>query len=340
VAVALKTSVPSRFADAGQRSKLRRLKQPAWIGPMLATLTDDHFSDPAWIYERKIDGVRCLAFRSGSRIRLMSRNQHDISSTYPELVTALARQSSTDFIVDGEVVALEGEATSFSRLQARLGVRNPAPALVASTPVHFYVFDVLHLDGYATTALTQLARKQLLRRALQFRNPLRYTEHRAEQGERFLQEACRQGWEGLIAKRADAPYASKRSRDWLKFKCLARQELVIGGYTDPQGARREFGALLVGYHERGRLRYAGKVGTGYDERTLETLGAKLRRLARKTCPFDTTPKEATAHWVQPELVGEFGFTEWTGSGKLRHPSFYGLRTDKDAREVRRERPRG
>ena len=306
---------------------------------MLATLSAKHFSDPEWIFERKLDGVRCLAYRQGDRVRLMSRNGLDIGGAYPELLHALARERSNDFIADGEIVAFDGKATSFSRLQKRHGVRLPDGSLVASTPVFLYLFDILHLDGFSTTSLSQLARKKLLKDALHFRDPIRYTAHRARHGEKFLAEACRQGWEGLIAKKAAAPYVHKRSRDWLKFKCVAGQELVIGGYTDPQGARSGFGALLVGHYERGALRYAGKVGTGFDHETLRKLSAKFRRIARTTCPFDPAPRLPGAHWVAPELVGEFGFTEWTSDGKLRHPRFLGLRTDKKASSVRRERPK-
>jgi bifunctional non-homologous end joining protein LigD len=326
----------SALAPEEQR-RLRRSRPPRTIVPMLATLTDRHFSDPGWIFERKLDGVRCLAFRSGERVRIVSRNALDMTATWPEITAALAKQPCGDFVVDGEIVAFDGKATSFSRLQGRLGVRNPGREVIAAVPVELYVFDVLHADGYDTTALSQLARKQLLSKLLRFGRNIRYTEHRAEHGLEFLDAACSAGWEGLIAKKADAPYVSQRSRNWLKFKCEAGQELVIGGYTDPQGARSGFGALLVGYYDRGKLHYAGKVGTGYSHEMLRTLSQKLRRLARPTCPFATTPRERGAHWVEPELVGEFGFTEWTADGKLRHPRFFGLRADKKATSVRRER---
>jgi len=328
-----------RAVPAAERSRLRRQSQPRRLAPMLATLTAKHFSDPGWIFERKLDGVRCVALRRSNHVRLLSRNGLEIGAAYPELVHALARERCDDFIVDGEVVAFDGKQTSFSQLQRRVGVRDPDSRLVAATPVYLYLFDVLHVDGWRTTALSQLARKDLLRRMLRYRDPVRYTEHRAQHGERFLAEACREGWEGLIAKKADAPYVHKRSRCWLKFKCVAGQELVIAGYTDPQGSREGFGALLVGYYERGALRYAGKVGTGFDHETLARLTAKFRRLSRSTCPFDEVPREPRAHWVSPELVGEFGFTEWTRDGKLRHPRFLGLRADKKASSVRREAPK-
>src|SRR6185369_10281425 len=208
-----------RAVPAAERSRLRRQSQPRRLAPMLATLTAKHFSDPGWIFERKLDGVRCVALRRSNHVRLLSRNGLEIGAAYPELVHALARERCDDFIVDGEVVAFDGKQTSFSQLQRRVGVRDPDSRLVAATPVYLYLFDVLHVDGWRTTALSQLARKDLLRRMLRYRDPVRYTEHRAQHGERFLAEACREGWEGLIAKKADAPYVHKRSRCWLKFKC-------------------------------------------------------------------------------------------------------------------------
>jgi bifunctional non-homologous end joining protein LigD len=305
---------------------------------MLATLTHDTFSDPGWIYERKLDGVRCLVFRQGRQVRLVSRNRKAMNDTYPELVEALSAQACSDFVADGEIVAFEGNRTSFSRLQGRLGLQDPEEARRSGIAVYLYLFDLLHLEGHDVTPLPLRDRKRLLKRALDFEGRLRFTPHRVEQGQAFLEEACEKGWEGVIAKRADAPYRHSRSRDWLKFKCVNRQELVIGGYTDPKGSRVGFGALLVGYYERGELRYAGKVGTGYDDETLEALGSRLERLERESAPFESTPREKGVHWVRPELVGEFGFTEWTEDGKLRHPRFVGLRNDKDPKEVRRERP--
>jgi bifunctional non-homologous end joining protein LigD len=204
--------------------------------------------------------------------------------------------------------------------------------------VYLYLFDLLHLEGRDTTSLALRDRKRLLKRTLSFEGHIRFTPHRARSGERFLEEACRKGWEGLIAKRAGAPYRHHRSRDWLKLKCGNRQELVIGGYTDPQGSRTGFGALLVGYYEGGKLRYAGKVGTGYDDALLRELGARLARMERRTSPFASAPRVKGVHWVSPRLVGEVGFTEWTREGRLRHPRFLGLRSDKSARQVRRERP--
>jgi DNA ligase D-like protein (predicted ligase) len=308
---------------------------------MLATLTKRRFSDPQWIFERKLDGERCLAFRSAAGTRLLSRNRLELNGHYPEVVAALEAQRSSDFIVDGEIVAFEKGETSFARLQRRMQVRAPTEALRRQVAVFFYVFDILHLDGHDTTAVPLRYRKSLLRSALKFsnRHALRFAVHRNEEGEAFYEVACRKGWEGLIAKRADAPYVHGRSKEWLKFKCGLEQEFVIGGYTDPQGSRFGFGALLVGYHEGSRLRYAGKVGTGFDRRMLDDLTARLRRLERPSPPFsDPGTRRKGVHWVKPELVAQVAFSEWTVDGKLRHPRFIGLRRDKPAREVVRERP--
>ncbi len=320
-----------------QRESIRAREQPAWTAPMLATLTHDTFSDPEWLYERKLDGVRCLTFRSGRKVRLLSRNRKEMNDTYPELVRDLGRERCDDFVVDGEIVAFEGNRTSFSRLQQRLGIHDPDEARRSRVAVYLYLFDVLHLAGHDVTKLPLRDRKRLLKRALHFEEHLRFTPHRVGAGEAYLEEACDKGWEGLIAKRASSPYRHSRSRDWLKFKCGNRQEFVIGGYTDPKGSRVGFGALLVGTYEKEALRYAGRVGTGYDDALLEKLGARLRSLERETCPFAERPRVKGVHWVRPALVGEVGFTEWTGDGKLRHPRFLGLRPDKSPKQVKRER---
>ena len=244
---------------------------------MRAVLTKERFSDPAWIYERKLDGIRCVAIRDGGRVRLLSRNDLSLDGRFPEIVEALAAERAQRFAVDGEVVAFEGAQTSFARLAAR-GHR--------PVKVFYYVFDLLALDGRDVRELPLRERKGLLRDALSFEGPVRWTPYRNEKGEELFAEACRKGWEGLIAKRADSPYAATRSRDWLKFKCEQGQELVIGGYTAPRGSRTEFGALLLGHFDAGRLRYAGKVGTGFDQETLREIGGRLRALERDDPPFD------------------------------------------------------
>jgi bifunctional non-homologous end joining protein LigD len=320
------------------RQRLHPREQPEWTAPMLAVLSDRRFSDPAWIFERKLDGERCLAFRRGGRLRLLSRTRQPLNDAYPELVDPLGSQASDDFIVDGEIVAFEGSRTSFERLQQRIQLRDPEATRRSGVPVFYYLFDILHLDGHDTDALELRDRKALLRNALSYGDPLRFLPHRNTQGEALYQDACRKGWEGLIAKRADAPYQHRRSDDWLKLKCVNEQEFVIGGWTDPTGSRVGLGALLVGYYDGGELRYAGKVGTGYSQAVLRDLRSRLDRLERVQPPFrqDGLPRSGV-HWVRPELVAQIGFTEVTREGKLRHPRFLGLRDDKRPRDVVLER---
>jgi bifunctional non-homologous end joining protein LigD len=298
---------------------------------MKAVLADEPFSDPGWIFERKLDGIRCLAHRTGEGVSLLSRTDRSMNAEYPGVVEALDAEPRQDFVVDGELVAFgPGGVTSFSRLQRRGRER---------MALFFYVFDILRLDGDDVRPLPLRERKRLLRGALRFHGPVRFTPHRNEHGEKLFREACARGLEGLVAKRADSPYRSSRSRDWLKLKCHAEQELVIGGFTAPQGSRTDFGALLVGHYDDGRLVYAGKVGTGFGQDTLRTLGARLRELERDESPFDHVhPIPRGTHWAEPELVAQIGFSEWTRDGRLRHPRYLGLRDDKPARDVVRERP--
>ncbi|MFF9572683.1 non-homologous end-joining DNA ligase [Streptomyces sp. NPDC014685] len=322
------------------RTALRAAAQPRTVRPMLATLTKDYFSDPGWLFERKLDGERCLGFRDGDGARLASRSGEDLTDTYPEVAGALAGQGCDDFVIDGEMVAFTGTRTSFARLQQRMGIHDADKARRSAVAVTCYAFDLLHLDGHDLTSLPLRTRKALLRHTLAFRAPLRFTNHRNATGEAYLRQACGWGWEGLIAKRADSRYVPRRSADWLKFKCGQGQELVIGGFTEPAGSRTGFGALLVGYYEGDRLRYAGKVGTGYDRRTLAGLRERLDALECERQPFTGgTVRERGVHRVRPELVAEIVFTEWTDDGKLRHPRYVGLRTDKPAEQVVRERPK-
>jgi bifunctional non-homologous end joining protein LigD len=298
---------------------------------MKAVLSDEPFSDPNWIFERKLDGIRCIAHLDRSGLRLLSRTDREMSGQFPELAGALAAEPCSDFVVDGEVVALDSRGvTSFPRLQRRGKER---------VPVLLYLFDMMRHEGTDLRDLPLRERKSRLRRALRFEDPIRFTVHRNEAGEQLFEEACRKGLEGVIAKRADSPYRATRSRDWLKLKCHAEQELVIGGYTAPQGSRTDFGALLVGYFEGDSLRYAGKVGTGFGRSTLAELGAKLRELETDESPFaEVRPVPRGTHWVKPELVAQIAFAEWTRDGRLRHPRYLGLRDDKPAREVVREEP--
>ena len=315
-------------------------RMPSWVEPQLATLTHERFSDPNWIFERKLDGERCLVFAGPDGVRLMTRNKKDITSTFPEIAEAFEQQRHGDFVADGEIVAFDGAQTRFGRLQQRLGVRHPSEESLRSVPAYMYVFDVLFEDGKDLRKRPLLERKDRLARLLEFRDPLRFTEHRTGNGEAYWEQACRDGWEGLIAKRADAPYHGGRGRDWLKFKCENAQEFVIGGWTDPQRSRVGLGALLLGYYNPdGDLVYAGKVGTGFSNDMLRDLHAKLARMERDRTPFGggSPPRPRGVHWAAPRLVGQVAFTEWTTDGQLRHPRFEGLRDDKEPRDVVRER---
>ncbi len=321
---------------AEQRAKVRESGWPGWFSPMLAKLTDERFSRGGWLFEPKLDGERCLVHCRDSRIELFSRNHKPLNSKYPEIVEAFDGEQAESLIVDGEVVALVDGVSSFAALQQRMQIQHPSTELQRRVPVWFYAFDLLYLDGYDLRKLPLRYRRRLLENSLAFRNALRLTECRERDGEAYYEEACERHWEGVIAKDAGSVYVSDRSRYWLKFKCVNEAEFVIGGYTDPAGRRIGFGALLVGYYERGKLKYAGKVGTGYDAETLERLGQRLAVLRSGRSPFeeDGLPR-AHVHWVTPKLVAQIGFAEWTSEGKLRHPRFLGLREDKAAEEVTR-----
>jgi bifunctional non-homologous end joining protein LigD len=321
-----------------ERERLGKGPLPAWMDPMLATLTDRRISDEGWLFERKLDGERCLVFKDGDTVLLLSRTRQRLNDTYPELEGALQNIAPCQCILDGEIVAFEGRRTRFSRLQQRLQIRSRREARKSSVAVFLYLFDLLYLDGYDLTGVSLRHRKSVLKRLIEFRAPLRYTIHRNGNGGAFFREACEKGWEGIIAKRAGGRYVHRRSTDWLKFKCIRQQEFVIGGYTEPGGSRIGFGALLLGYYEGDDLVYAGKVGTGFDDEMLRDLGEQLALRERKTSPFAKKTLDKGEHGVSPDLVGEVAFTEWTEDGKLRHPRFLGLRRDKPAKEVVRERP--
>jgi bifunctional non-homologous end joining protein LigD len=306
-----------------------RAAMPTVPEPMLATLTEERFSDKEWVFEKKWDGIRCVGFRDAKgNVALRSRNDLAMNDRFPTVAEAVRSQLETSAVLDGEVVAFRGKHSSFEELQQH------------GTKVFYYVFDVLYLDGRDVRELPLRERKQLLRDSVRFDGPLRFTTHRNEAGEDEYRKACARGDEGVIAKRADAPYRPGRSRDWLKFKCVHNQELVIGGYTDPKGSRAAFGALLVGYYDGDDFVYAGKVGTGFDDTTLRDLHQRMVKVERPTTPFTRgrlrIPRDGSMHFVEPELVGQFGFTEWTRDGMLRHPRYEGLRDDKAATEVVRE----
>jgi DNA ligase D-like protein (predicted ligase) len=304
---------------------LRRDVRPAFVMPMKAVLTAERPAGPAWVFERKLDGIRCLAVKDGGRTRLYSRNELSLNDRYAPLAAALDADPSDSFVLDGEAVAFVGGRDRFGG--------------GAGGELFYYVFDVLLAGGRDVRALPLEARREVLGGVLRWRDPLRMTEQLTGDGADLLARACEDGWEGLIAKRAGTPYVSTRSRDWLKLKCTRAQELVIGGFTAPRGSRTDLGALLVGHFEGDDLRYAGKVGTGFTRATLAELAGRLAPLARPSSPF--APEKGiprTATWVEPEVVAQVAFMEWTPDGRLRHPSFLGVRLDKAAREVVREAP--
>ncbi len=331
---------------AGREEKAAKLE---FIAPMKATLVAEPPAQSGWLYELKFDGYRALALKNGDEVQLLSSNGKDFSARFPEIAEAVAALPSRTAIFDGEIVALDEEGRpSFQMLQAlETGEERP--------PLAFYIFDLLHHDG--TDLLDQSLHERrkrlgaLLKRAAE---PLRYSAEIRGDPKRLLDEVRQRGLEGIIGKERESRYEpGRRSRSWIKLKCVAEQEMVIGGYTPPEGTRQHFGALLVGCFRGKELIFAGKVGTGFDAARLKLLHQKMRALHRETCPFanlpekqqgrwlqNITPREMRrCHWIKPELVCQVRFGEWTRDGKLRHPVFLGLREDKDAREVIRETPR-
>lgn len=322
--------------------KRRKIEQPSFILPMLATLTDEYFSSDDWFYEHKFDGERCLAFKKNGKVRLISRNNKEINKEYPELVEALLQQNADNFIIDGEIVARNKEGISdFQLLQERINLRKGEEILAKQKKVKIFycIFDVIYVDGYDIRTFSLSSRKKVLKRLLHYNKTLLYTKPQVGNGLELFKKACKHHWEGLIVKRKESEYVGKRSLNWLKFKCSSAQELVIGGYTDPRRTRHYFGALLVGYYDHGKLQYAGKVGTGFNQETLALLGKKMKKLEIKKCPFNSYNETTKGvHWVRPMLVADFQFAQWTSAGKLRVGRYKGLRADKAAKDVVRETP--
>ena len=320
-----------QLVPEGERRWLRARGTPRWVDPTLATLTEDYFSDPDWVFEPKLDGVRCLAFKNKNKIRLLSRNKLSMNDRYPGIVEAMADLPLTDVVLDGEAAVLSGGVTRFQSLQRHL-LEGPGRGMLA-----LFAFDILFANGYDLRKLPLLTRKSVLEKLVPSGAGLTLVKHAPEIGEELLEEACTKGWEGIIAKKADSTYVAGRSKLWLKFKCTKEQEFVIGGFTDPQGSRIGFGALLVGHYDHGELRYAGKVGTGYNAALLHSLSTKMKALEQDESPFAGPPPVRKAvHWIKPALVAQVGFSEWTADGRLRHPRFIGLRDDKSPTEVVRE----
>jgi bifunctional non-homologous end joining protein LigD len=297
----------------------------------LAKLVAEPPEGPDWIHEQKFDGYRILADRDGKQVRLYTRRSNDWTAEFPTVAEAVASLPCKRARIDGEVAAvLPDGRTSFQALQNAGRGANLA----------YFAFDLLSLDGEDLSTRPLVERKQRLRALVPADGLIRYSDHVVGSGKRFFELACKQGLEGIVSKRRDSAYTGGRGGAWLKTKCLHRQEFVIGGYTDPEGARTHVGALLVGYYDRQRLVYAGKVGTGFTNKLLVELGQLFAPLESRTCAFTPEPPRAwtgpSRHWLKPTLVGEVAFSEWTADGRLRHPSFQGLRRDKLARDVVRE----
>jgi bifunctional non-homologous end joining protein LigD len=302
----------------------------------LAQLVDEAPDGDEWFHEQKFDGYRIVAEKSRGRVELLSRRFNDWTAQFPAVADAVGKLDVKQVVLDGEVaVVMPDGRTSFQALQNAFGDRDANLA--------YFVFDLLELDGKDLTSLPLEQRKARLAKLVGTRQTglIRYSDHVVGQGKQFFALACKRGLEGIVSKRRDRPYQPGRGKTWVKTKCLLRQELVIAGYTDPEGARTHVGALLVGYYDGGVLRYAGKVGTGFTMRTLVELEKQLTPLETDACPFTPEPPRAWTgpgrHWVKPRLVGEVTFSEWTNDGRLRHPSFQGLRADKRPRDVVRER---
>jgi bifunctional non-homologous end joining protein LigD len=294
---------------------------------MLAALAKAMVIGPEWVYEEKYDGIRAVAYRDGDRVRLLSRTGQDLTAGFPAVVEALLQLDDDDLVIDGELVVFDAEGVSRFQLFQRRGIDT-------LTRTVYVVFDCLRSRGRDLVRRPlEERRKRLLEIVPRRTGPLMPSRRLARDGESALATAREKGWEGVIAKLATSPYEpGVRSRAWLKVKVRGESEFVIGGYTPPQGSRTELGALLVGLYDGGLLRYTGKVGTGYTQETLRDLGAKLKRLRTETPPFAPSPRIGDAIWVEPRLVAQIAYAEWTADGKLRQPAFLGLRADKEPQE--------
>lgn len=320
--------------------------KPTFIPPMKARLVDTLPNGPEWLYEIKFDGVRALAIKDGKSASLFSRNAKDFGSKYPQVLAAIKDVPAQMTVLDGEIVALDSSGRpSFQLLQSYYSAGGIKP------PLSYYVFDALNLEERDLTGLPLEERKRLAQLLVAGLEPVfRFSASIEAQSARVQREMQTRGLEGLIAKRKGSHYEpGRRSGAWAKFKWTRRQEFVIGGYTTPRGARAHFGALLVGYYDSDKLLFAGKVGTGFNEQLLTSLFKKMQKLRRAECPFANLPEIGSGGltasqmrsciWVEPKLVGEVRFSEWTRDNHLRQPAFVGLREDKEPKEVVKEEAR-
>jgi bifunctional non-homologous end joining protein LigD len=319
-------------------STARRARMPEVIHPMLATLVDDPFSNPEWIFETKWDGFRSICFVSKGTSRFVSRNQIDMTPQYPELAKVAKQIEAKEAILDGEIVALDKDGMPrFQLLQPRVGRKSGLDALRRHGHIVYYVFDLLYVDGYDLMACPAVERKEMLQELLKPTSFIKLSEHIVGDGEAFFKQIEKFQLEGMIAKRADSPYVQKRSRDWLKVKTVQRSEVVIGGYTEPRGSRSHFGALVVGLYRGRDLQYVAHVGGGFNQRSLAEIYKSMQPLKTKESPFVDAPKtNEPVQWIKPRLVAEAKFSEWTADHRLRHPVFIGLREDKRPEDCRFE----
>ncbi len=303
---------------------------PSVIKPMLATLVDDPFSDPDWIFETKWDGFRSVCFIKNGKARFVSRNQIEMTPQYPELAQVAKQIGAKEVILDGEICALDSHGVPrFQLLQRKGGARRP--------PIVYFVFDLLYVDGYDLMNCSVVERKAKLAEILLPSNVIRLSEHVEGDGEAFFREIEKFHLEGMMAKRAASKYVQKRSSDWLKVKTIMRQEVVIGGYTEPRGTRSHFGSLVCGLYRDDELHYVAHIGGGFNEKTLASTYKLMQPLKSEKSPFVAVPKtNEPVQWLKPKLVAEVKFSEWTADTRLRHPVFIGMRQDKKATDCRFE----
>ena len=329
-----------------RKAKSRRTKvdpMPRVVHPMLATLVDDAFDDPDWLFEIKWDGYRALCkIDDRGKLSLTSRNGLDFLKQFGELEDLAGAFASVPILVDGEIVSLDSKGrSSFQRLQGSFNRHRPSARAASAQkyPLTFVVFDCLYADGKNLLKTPLEERKAILERLIANPAKVLYSKHVLERGCALFGQAQRQQLEGIIGKKRDSTYQERRSRDWVKIKAQLMQECVVGGYTEPRGSRKGFGSLLLGLYDKGKLEYAGHVGTGFDERNLADIYKKLCSLEVKRSPFAGEVQSNTpAHWVKPQLVAQVRFTEWTRDGLMRHPAFLGLRMDKEPKTCMREVP--
>jgi len=305
------------------------------IRPMLATLSPGIVEGPEWVFEEKYDGIRAVAGRERGRVKIWSRTLQDLTGGFPHVVAAVEALGDGNLMIDGELVALDAKGVSRFQLLQRRGS-------AGASPTRYAIFDLLEEDGRSLMSRPLSERRATLERLVgRLTVPLFVSRRLVRDGKAAYREAKRLGWEGIIAKDERSPYQpGVRSPLWRKVKVRKESEFVIGGYTAPKGGRQHLGALLVGLYDGSKLRYVGKVGTGFTQETLDTLATKLERLRTEKPPFDPAPRMKDATWVQPKLVAQLVYAEWTADGKLRQPAFLGLRTDKDPSECTwRERER-